>query len=286
MLDYEQQRKLIIVFILAVVLVIIFAIVALVFIWLPEKEEEYVFEVGTVNSVNVNEETVIKHYYEEISQMLLNKDTDAIYKLVGKDYLEYNKYTKQDIEKYIQDKNVLGSTLELVTTESYAVPGYSNVYYLDIKVVDEVYSMGIVIREISPENYTIAFDKFIDYSTNVYNGVVNSVELDVYKMVRYTNSVEYGFRVTNNYDKDIVINNNSLANAIILVSSQNQVKTPIMTTLATSQVKLASKSLNEFVVVYNISDAYDYYTYNTLVLKDVLYTGMQGTTDIQFNLLK
>lgn len=286
MLDYEQQRKLIIVFILAVVLVVIIAIVALVFIWLPEKEEEYVFEVGIVNSVNVSEETVIKHYYEEISQMLLNKDTDAIYKLVGKDYLEYNKYTKQDIEKYIQDKNVLGSALELVTTETYAVPGYSNVYYLDIKVVDEVYSMGIVIREISPENYTIAFDKFIDYSTNVYNGVVNSVELDVYKMVRYTNSVEYGFRVTNNYDKDIVINNNSLANAIIWVNSQNQVKTPIMTTLATSQVKLASKSLNEFVVVYNISDVYDYYTYNTLVLKDVLYTGMQGTTDIQFNLLK
>ena len=284
MLDYEKQRQLVIVFILGVILVVIFSIVALVFIWLPEKEEEEVFEVGKVKSESFQEEDILIKYYNQIANMFLQEDTDKIYSLVGKDYLEYNKLTKEDVKKYLEDKGILGRKLELVTTRSYNVPGYSNVYYLDIKATNEVYSIGIVIREISPENYTIAFDKFIDFSKDIYSETVNSIEMQIFERVRYTNSVEFKFKLTNNYDKKVVINSNSLAHAILLVGAQSKAKQPIMTTLSTARIELQPGAYRPFSAVFNIDDTYDYWMYSTLVLKDVLYDGMEGTTNIEYSL--
>ena len=284
MLDYEKQRQLIVIFIIAVVLVVIFSIIALIFIWMPKKEAEVIFEVGKVENEIVNETDMLYYYYKEISQMLINSNTDAISNLVSQDYLEYKKMTKEDIKTYLVEKEVLGKQLELVTSNTYRVIGYSNVYYLDIKAVDEIYSVGVVIKEISPENYTISFDKFIDYSKDIYKQTVNSVELEIYGRVRFINSVQYEFNLRNNYDKNITVNSKSLAHAILLVSSNSSAKVPIMTTLSTARVDIEPHFYKSFTAVYQIGDSYDYYTYNTLVLKDVLYDGMDGVTDIEYNL--
>ena len=283
MLDYEKQRQLVIVFILGVILVVIVSIVALVLIWLPESEEE-VFEVGQVKSESISVNDILIKYYNQISELLLNEDTDKLYSLVGSDYLEYNELTKEDVIEYLKDKGVMGKRLELVTTRTYNVPNYSNVYYLDIKATNEIYSIGVVVREISPENYTITFDKFIDFSKDVYKSTVNSVEMHIFERVRYTNSVEYKFKITNNYAKSIVVNNNSLAQAILLAGAQSQAKQPVMTTLSTTRITLEPGDYRPFSAVFNIGDTYDYWLYNTLVLKDVLYDGMLGTTNIEFNL--
>ena len=284
MLDYEKQRQLIVIFIIAVVLVVIFSIIALIFIWMPKKEAEVIFEVGKVENEIVNETDMLYYYYKEISQMLINSNTDAISNLVSQDYLEYKKMTKEDIKTYLVEKEVLGKQLELVTSNTYRVIGYSNVYYLDIKAVDEIYSVGVVIKEISPENYTISFDKFIDYSKDIYKQTVNSVELEIYGRVRFINSVQYEFNLRNNYDKNITVNSKSLAHAILLVSSNSSAKVPIMTTLSTARVDIEPHFYKSFTAVYQIGDSYDYYTYNTLVLKDVLYDGMDGVTDIEYSL--
>lgn len=286
MLDYEKQRQLVIVFILAAILVVIGSIIALVFIWAPEKEEEKIFEVGVVDSVGYTEEDIVETYYRELAQLFMDEDLDKIYSLIGQDYLEYMELNRADIDKYLEEKGILGRQLELVTSAAYLVPGYSNIYYLDIKAVNEIYSIGVVVREISPNNYTITFDKFIDCSEDVYKATVNSVSMDIYKRVRYTNSVEYRFTLTNTYNKSIVINNNSLSNAMLLVSPESTAKQPLMNTLSTVQVKLEPEDFRGFVAVYNINDSYDYIMYNTLVLKDVAFDGIQGVTDIEFSLSK
>lgn len=284
MLDYDKQRKLIIVFILATTLVIIFAIIALVLIWLPEEEEIKEFKVGEVTINPTTQEDVILKYYDKITQLFLEEDVETIYSMISEDYLSHNNLKKEDIREYLTNKRILGRKLQLVSTNSYKVAGYNNVYYLDIKAVNEVYSIGIVIKESSPENYTISFDKFIDVAKNVCNTTVNSVSINIYERVRYINSVEFKFTITNNYDKALIVNNNSLGQAILLVGSQSQVKLPIMTTLATSQIRLEPQQSRPFSAVYNINDQYDYLAYNTLVLKDVVYEGIQGETDLEITL--
>ncbi len=284
MLDYEKQRKLIILFIIGVVLVIIFSIIALVFIWTPKVEKEPEYQVGIVENVNIQEVDMLNKYYNQISEMFIKKDINTILSLVGEDYLEFNGYDNNDMQKYLDSKSVLGKRLELVNSNTYMIAGYSNVYYLDLKVVNEIYSLNIIVREISPENYTITFDKFIDYKENVYNDTVNSVGLDIYEQVRYVNSVEYRFQLTNHYGEEITINNNSLASAILLVNGQSMVKRPIMTTLSTSKIKLDFGDRRNFTAVFPIEDSMDYLSYNNLVLKDIVYSGIQGTTDIEYRI--
>lgn len=288
MLDYNEQRKAITVFILGVILVIIITIVMLVFIWIPDKEEqkEVKYQVGIIESNVMQETDVVNKYYDELYVLFLNNDIDGLYKLLGSDYTEYNNYDKEKITEYLRNKEILGKSLELVQYQNIFLPEYNNVYSLDLKVKDEAYSINVIIREKAPEQYTIAFDKFIDYSKNVYEKTINSINMNVHGRIRYTNSIEYDFKLTNNYSKEVKINGSASATPIILVSTQENSRRPIVSTLSTAETSLGTKESKNFKVVFNIEDEYDYLIYSTLVLKNIEYSGINGTSNLEFNLFE
>ncbi len=283
-MNYEDQRKLVAIFIMAVVLVIVLSLVALVFIWLPETVEEEKFIVGKVNQQTSTEEKVVENYYKQLYVLFVNNDVDQIFNLVGKDYLEYFELEKQDLIDWLREKKVLSKGLELSQYKTFSLIGYSNVYEFDLKARDEAYSINVIIRESSPNNYTIAFDKFIDYTNDVYTSTKDSIKLDIYKKIRYTNSIQYEFKLTNCYDKNIKINTQNSASPIILVNSQSEVKKPVMTTLSSIEVTLEPEETRSFTAVFNIEDTFDYLTYNTLVIKDSQFEGIQGANNLEFTL--
>lgn len=285
-MDYEKQRKLLVVFILALILVVIATLAALVVIWIPdpETEEDEQFIVGKVNQQTVTEEEVVKKYYEQLYVLFANSDLDGIYELVGEDYLEYYELEKEEVIEWLKEKNVTSKMLELSQYKAFMLAGYSNVYEFDLKAKDEAYSVNVVIRESSPNNYTIAFDKFIDYKKDVYTSTKDSVKLDIYERIQYTNSIQYEIKLTNCYNKNIKINLDKSATPIILVNSQSEVRIPIMTTLATVEVELEPEESRIFTAAFDIEDEYDYITYNTLVIKDLQYEGIQGTDNLEFTL--
>jgi len=284
MLDYESQRKLIIVFILAAILTVIVTIVILVFIWLPDndKEAEQQFAVGKIEIHPSTEEAIIERYYKQLYILFRNNDLDAIYNLVGKDYLEYFKYDKQDVIDLLREKGVLTRGLELAQYKSFMVNGYSSIYELDLKVKDEAYAINIVIREISPNNYTISFDKFIDYTNDTYTSTKDSIKLDIYEKVRYTNSVQYEFKLINGYNKNVKINSGASGNPVILVNSQGETRRPVMNTLSVTEITLEPGQSRTFTTVFDIEDVYDFITYNTLVIKNAQFEGIQGTDNLEF----
>lgn len=287
MLDYEAQRKLIIVFILATIITIIISIVVLVFIWLPEDdtEVEQQFEVGKIELPASNEEDVVQKYYKQLYIMLANGDLEAICGLVGQDYLEYFNYDKQDMIDLLREKGVVSRPMELAQYRSFMVPGYSSVYEMDLKAKNEAYSVNIVIRETSPNNYTIAFDKFIDYKQDTYTATKDSIKLDIYKQIRYTNSIQFEIKLTNGYNKNVKINSGALAYPVVLVNTQNMSRTPIMTSLATSEILMQPNDFKTFTAVFDIEDTYDFYTYNLLVIKNLQYEGLQGTSNLEYTLI-
>lgn len=285
-MEYETQRKLVIVFILAVVLVVIITIASLIFIWLPDNnvEEEEKFAVGKIEQQGTTEEDVVEKYYKQLYVLVINNDLDAICNLVGQDYLEYFDLEKQDIIDFLREKSILTKGLELVQYKSFYLDGYSNVYEFDLKAKDEAYAINVVIREKSPNDYTIAFDKFIDCTEDTYTATKDSVKLDIYKKIRYTNSVQYELKLTNYYNKNIKINTNLSATPIILVNSQSEVRKPIMTTLSTVEIELEPNESRTFTAVFDIEDEYDYFSYSTLVIKDSQFEGIQGSDNLEFTL--
>lgn len=285
MLEYERQRKLVVLCVLAIIVVIVLAILYIIGIWMPEPEKEKVFEVGQVEYVKVTDEDVLLQHYETISKLLMNSDIDKLCSLVTNDYLKYNDYTLEDVKKYIEDKNIMNKAVELVNSAIYSIDGYSNVFYLDIKAMGEMYSIGVVVKEYAPGDYEIAFDKFVDYSTESYDSMTNSVNLRVLRTVRFTNSVEYRVRITNGYDKPVTINSDKATAGLILVSSSSQnFKQPIMLDFANQAVTIGEGQAREYNVSYNITEDIDYLLYKVMVLRGVSYTGLTGTSDLEFKL--
>ena len=135
MLDYDKQRTLIVVCILAIILTIVISIVALVFIWKPEPVEENKFEVGMVTATTVTENDVLKKHYETISKLLEENKIDEFCKFIGKDYLEYYNYTIDDVKALLENRMITGKNLELANSAIYSIIGYTKVYYLELKSV-------------------------------------------------------------------------------------------------------------------------------------------------------
>ena len=63
MLSYDKQRQLIIVCILGIILTVILAVVARVFIWRPTPEKEKVYKVGEVEMITLNDNDLLNEYY-------------------------------------------------------------------------------------------------------------------------------------------------------------------------------------------------------------------------------
>ena len=284
MLDYEAQRKLIVTFILAVIVVIIITIVALIFIWMPEKELEPEYEVGKISQNVVTSDNMLDNYANKIRELLVAKDVDTLYTLLSKDYIEYKKFDKVSFKKFLENKNMMGKTIEVVQYMKHTVKGYNAVYQIDLKAANEAYSLDVIIREIAPEKYTISFDKFIDYVENVQTSTVMSVKLEINSRLRLTNGVQYQLKVSNNYDKDIIINKNKSSIPVLLVNSSDYSKQPIATSIATVALKLKASEFRTFSVAFNVDSATDHSTYNLLVLRDVAFGDSIGAQDIEFKL--
>lgn len=281
MLNYEKQRKLIIFLSLAITLCVIVAIVVLVFIWMPEKEiKEY--RVGNVSYVNINQDTVIKKYAKDIQSLIIEKNYTDIYNLLAEDYKKYTGMTQETLKEYLEEKNVCIAGLELIQYTINQIEGYNYVYDLNFKVRNEVYSLNIVVKEISPEKYTIAFDGFIDYSANVASSTVNSITLNILERTRYINWAEYKIKITNGYNKKITMNSNNNASPIFIVDGAGDVKKPITTTVPISSFDMAAKSSREYILKFDIHDATDYLSYRYWVITNVAFENMEGLKDIQY----
>ena len=283
MLDYEKQKKLVILMSIAIVLCIIITIIVLIFIWMPEKENNE-YRVGVVAQENVNQETAIMKYAEDLQKLIIGKKYDDIYNLLSKDYIKYTGMTREDLQEYLEDKNVCMSGLELIQYTVNYVQEYNNVYDLNFKVENEVYSLNIIIKEEAPERYTIAFDGFIDNMDNVCSSTVNSVTLGIVERTRYTTWVEYTIKVTNGYNKKITMNSQNNANPIFIVDGSGEVKKPSVSTVPIEQFTMIPNSSLEYTLRFDIDDVTDYLSYTYWIISNVSFENIEGAKDLQYSL--
>lgn len=284
MLDYKKQRKLIALSVLVGIVVVVLTIIYIVNLWTPVPEGEKIYQVGKVEYVQKTNEDVLKEYYNDISKMLMNNELDKLVSLVSDDYMKYYNYNAEDLKEYITNKKITNKKLQLSSSSIYNISGYSKVFHLNIKPAGEVYSLDVVVIEKSPNDYRIAFDKFVDVKENAYDKTIESVGLSIKKMTRFLTSVEYKVRITNNYDKAITINSNKEFDALNLVTNGNQgiVKKPITLDFANVNVKIPAKSSREYIAVYNIDTSSDYAAYGVMLLKGVAYEGIVGIKNLEY----
>lgn len=281
MLDYDKQKKLVVLMSIGIVLCIIVAIVVLIFIWMPEKENTE-YKVGHVVQTNINQETVLKKYAKDIQNLIIKKDYNSLYNLISKDYITYTGMTKESLSEYLDERNVCEAGLELIQYTVNYVDGYNAVYDLNFKVANEVYSINIIVKEEAPERYTIAFDGFIDNTTNVYSSTVNSVTLNVLERTRYTTWVEYDIKLTNGYNRKITMNSMNNANPIFIMDGAGDVRKPSVSTVPIGQFTMSPNASLEYTLKFDIRDVAEYMSYNYWVITNVSFENIEGVKDLQY----
>ncbi len=284
----ERERQLVLLLVTGIVVVVIVAVLLIIGVWSKKAEltaEQKEYKLGRINlEKNTNAdlaELYVKGYFSEIEQMLLEEDYDRFYSYLGEDYIEYSGMTRESVEKYLIDKKIIGEMLELKAYECVNVEGYSNVYVLNIKLKDGVYDIGVVVREISPNNYTLSFEEYIKSETLNYNSTMNSVNLSIGKAVYFSNYVEYDVTVKNVHDDTIRLNTKNMPEDIYLKLTDGTLITPYNVLMGGSEVVLERDRIKEYKIRYNVENG-NIPQIESFVIKDIYYDGKDIVGDAEF----
>ena len=285
-MEIDRERQLSLLLISGIVLVVIITVLVLIRIWTkPNKKEEITtYEVGKINiTKNISQEDYVKRYFSQLANYMRNANYDELYKLVGEDYKSYKNLTKEGLIDYLKVQNVIGQILELKTYERASINGYNNVYTLNLKQKEGIYDINIVVREISPNVYTIAFDGFLSSENISYNTTVDSVNLSINKVTCYSNSVEFDVTIKNTSINKIDLNKNYKLEGILLKISDGSIVYPENTILGGTTKTIDQNRSFNCKLIYNVNNSL-MSSMNSLILADVYYYGRGITKNIEFKL--
>lgn len=216
MLDFSERKDLLVLLIIGILVVVAIMLFSLIMIWSP-KDEEDKFYVGKVSIVkNISDEYKLETYLSEISKYLVDKNYDELYKYISKDYTEYSGLDVSKLKQKCEELKIAGDELVLGSFESNNLDGYNKIYIINALTEDEALSVRLVLREISPRNFTISFDEFVLQKNSLETKNAENVIFELVK-TRYTSTnVIYDVKITNKNLESIVINSANRKSAFIL----------------------------------------------------------------------
>lgn len=281
----KRERQLFLLLVTGIVVVIIVAVLLIVSVWnnkteLDNKQNEY--KLGKIIiEENITEEDYIEGYFAQIESILYEKDYSAFYKLLGEDYIEYSGLTEESLIEYLENKKIVGQFLELKSYEQVSIEGYGNVYVMNVKLKDGVYDLNLVIREISPNDFTLSLEEYIKSEAIDYNSTMNGVNLEIKKVTYYSNYVEYSLVIKNTHDDAIILNSTNGAESIYVKLLNNSLISPYNTVLGGSSVKIDKERIKKYKIRYNIKNE-NFTQIESIVIKDIYYNGRNITGDVEF----
>lgn len=282
MLDEDKQRQVTILIITGIVIVSIVTICILISIWMPKSSEENEdkFEVGKVKFDTISTDDVVKKYYSEIFALMLNKDYDALYKKLNKDYIAYSKMTVTKLKDKLENANVSGTLLEL---NQYNNGAYENnyVYTLNLKAKESTNDITLTVIEESPNNYTICFDDFVGYKENAYDNTIDSINIKVDEVTYYSSNVTYNITLKNMHNNNIIINSEKLYEGIYLLDSSGNIIQPSNVVFAGRTIEIIPNGTKSLEISFNI-DSLNFYSISGFVVRGVKYLGINKLSDVTF----
>lgn len=281
----EKERQLVLLCATGIVIVIILTVLAIIGIWNRKSEQDKKateYKLGRIiMEESVSEEDYVKGYFAQIQKILFEEDYATFYEYLGEDYIEYSGLTEESLKEYLESQKIVGQFLTLKAYESVAVEGFGNAYVLNIKLKDDVYDLTLVVREISPNDYTIALDEYIKSEKIGYNSTINGINLEIKNVIYFSNYVEYDLVVKNTHDDTVVLNSNNKAEGIYVKLTDDTLVSPYNTVLGGSEAKIEKDRMKEYKIRYNVKNE-NVTSIESIVIKDIYYNGREVTGDVEF----
>lgn len=285
----RNETKIIILCVFAVICVVTLSITALIGIWTnndkenENKMEETSTSLGNFKNVQVAMDEQVAKYSEIITTFLTTKNIDKIYSMTNPEYLEYFKLDKLGLKKVLEDKGFYG-TLLTANEYNWTSVNNNNYFRLGLSSSNNDYIDGTVnIIEYSPNDYKIAFDRFIFYKKEPIKFIREDLEITISEQVAYDSMYNVTISITNNTDDTVYLNAKAAYEFIYLVNtSENEIGTSTHLYAGQTVSLLKNKTINmnlsfslEDMAIGNIK---------SIKIKDVMTSKTGITTDIELNI--
>ena len=286
MSDMRKQQILIAVLVTGIILAAVLGFFALIAVWklkINAIKEVGKYELGKIQYKEATEEQYVKKYFAEIEEVLMSGNYDKLYDMLGEDYIEYTKMTKESLKEFITNKKISNTQLQLTAYQSVPVKYFTNTYILSVKQKNGIYDASITIREISPNNYTIAFDDYIVSDNPEYSNTMNSLNIAITRATYFSDYVEYDIRLKNLHDNTIVLNSNGNAECFYLKLSGEKLLTPYTTVLGGRNERIETERVKEYTVRYLVKNE-NMNSIESLLITEVYYEGVNKTATVEYSL--
>ena len=228
-MDNERnETKIVIICVLAAICVVIISILVLIGIWTDDDKEEVkekqvdLNSIGNFQNVQFTTDEQVAKYSESIVAFLTTKNIDKIYDMTNPEYLDYFNLDKVGLKKVLENKGYYGTVL---TAKEYNLATIdSNTYFrVGLGSKNNNYVDGTVnIVEYSPNDYKIAFDRFLFYKKEPIKYIREDLEITVSEQVAYDTMYNVKISVTNNSDDTVYLNNEASYEFIYLVNNSDR----------------------------------------------------------------
>ncbi len=286
MSDIRKQQILIVILVAGIILATILGGLSLIAVWklkINAIKEVGKYELGKIRYKDVTEEQYVKKYFAEIEEILMLEDYDKLYTMLGEDYIEYTQMTKESLKELITKKKIAGTQLQLTTYQSVDTKYFANTYIISVKQKSGIYDANITIREISPNDYTIAFDDYMASEDPEYSNTLNSLNITITRATYFSDYVEYDIRLKNLHDNTITLNSNANPEGFYLKLSGEKLLTPYTTVLGGRTEKMGTERIKEYTVRYLVKNE-NMNSIESLLITDVYYDGVNKTATVEYSL--
>ena len=285
----RNETKILILCVLGAVVVIVLSIIALIGIWTgdnsekAEKEQVVDLSLGNYQNIQYDLDKQVSNYSKEIITFLTTKNIDKLYAMANPEYLEYFKLDKEGLKKVLENKGFYGNTL---TTSKYDSTGLDLNKYLRLAVgsINNDYIDGTInVIEYSPNDYKIAFDKFVFYKKQPIKYIREDLEIKISEQVAYDNVYNFNMSIVNNTDNTIYLNVDKEYDFICLVDSYNNNIGASTHMYANKVISLTKGKTVNLKLTFAIDDmAID--TIKSIVIKGVQSSKTGAVTDIELEI--
>lgn len=263
----DNGSKILILCMLGIVAIIIIAIYLLISIWKPEpvndntknennKEEtsQVSTKIGTYSNKVVKEDENIVDYSENINNGLFTSNIDYVYSITSPEYLSYFNLDKEGLKQLLIQKGMYGKSLEM---SSYVSKKLNNnrIFRINVKsdengLIDD----SINIIENSPNNYKIAFDRFLHYDKEPIEYIREELKITISEKAVFDTLLKVRLSITNTTDNSVVINQKQSYECIYLNAYGEKTYTPSVSPISSRIITIEKGSTFNFNLTFNIDD--------------------------------
>ena len=290
-MEYERKEtKILILCVLGAICVIVISIIALIGIWTPddivEKEEEKQTisdTLGVYENIQYSVDEQVTKYTEDIINYIITKNIDKIYEMTSPEYLEYFNMDKEALKKDLENKGLYGLVL---TSNKYNMVNLdSNRYFrLSLNTKNNSYvDSTINIIEYSPNDYKIAFDKFVFYKKEPIKYVREDLLITINEQVAFDTLYNVKICITNNSNDTVYLNKSEAYEFICLVNNSGSEIGTATHLYAGQVVELPRNKTINMELSFSIDDM-SIDTIKSIKIKDVVMSKTGIVNDINLDI--